>query len=227
MWKNDDELFSLMKHTLYTAVVGDILDVLGYQHQFLPPAVKPVDVGMVIAGRAMPVLEADYLESETKGSGPLSGKPFGLMFEALDDLKKNEVYIASGSSPRFAMWGELMSTRAHVTGAAGAVLNGYYRDTNGILAIDFPVFGFGSFAQDQSVRGKVLDFRIAIEIEETRIMPGDIIFGDRDGVLVVPQCVEKELFCRALEKVSTENEVRTAIKNGMTTVAAFEHFGVM
>ncbi len=227
MWKNDDELFSLMKEKLYTAVAGDILDVLGYRHQFLSPAVKPVDVGMVVAGRAMPVLEADYFEAEEKGSGPLSGKPFGLMFHALDDLKKNEVYIANGSSPRYAMWGELMSTRARVAGAAGAVLNGYYRDTNGILALGFPTFGFGSYAQDQGVRGKVLDFRIPIEIDGICVMPGDIVFGDRDGVLIVPQAVEEEVFRRALEKVSTENEVRIAIEKGMTTVAAFEHFGVM
>ena len=227
MWKDDGELFSLMKSKLYTAVVGDILDVLGFQHQFLPPAVKPVDCSMLVAGRAMPVLEADYFTGDVKGPGPLNDRAFGLMFHALDDLKKDEVYIASGSSPRYAMWGELMATRARACGAAGAVVNGYYRDTNGILAIGFPTFGFGSYAQDQGPRGKVLDFRIPVEIEGVRIAPGDIIFGDRDGVLVVPRSVEKEVFHRALEKVSTENEVRTAIEGGMSTVAAFEHFGVM
>lgn len=228
MWKCDDELFSLMKNKLYTAVVGDILDVLGYHHQFLSPAVKPIENSMIVAGRAMTVLEADYFETaDGKASGPLGNKPFGLMFQALDDLKKNEVYIASGSSPRYAMWGELMATRARAVGAVGAVLNGYYRDTNGILAIQFPTFGFGSYAQDQGPRGKVLDFRIPLEIEGVRVNPGDVVFGDRDGVLIIPKQVEEEVFRRALEKVSTENEVRKAIENGMSTVAAFEHFGVM
>ena len=79
------------------------------------------------------------------------------MFAALDSLKPHEVYVASGSSPRYALWGELMSTRALHLKAAGAVLDGYVRDTLGIYALNFPTFGYGSCAQDQGPRGKVVD----------------------------------------------------------------------
>src|SRR5579884_1613731 len=125
-----------MRQRLFTAVVGDVLDQLGFLHQFLPPSIRPLHDDMVVAGRAMTVLEADLAEGEP------AAKPFGLMLEALDDLKPGEVYVASAAvSPvRYAMWGELMSTRARHLGAAGAVLNGPSRDTRGILAMGFPVF---------------------------------------------------------------------------------------
>jgi len=150
-----------------------------------------------------------------------------LMLEALDDLKANEVYIASGGTPRYAMWGELMSTRAMHLGAAGAVMNGYSRDTKGILALGFPTFSLGRYAQDQGYRGKVIDFRVPIEIEGVSIRPGDIVFGDLDGVLIVPKEAEREAITRALEKIAGENAVRKAIEKGMSTVEAFRKFGVM
>ena len=108
----DDKLFETMRGELFTAVVGDVLDVLGYQHQFLPPAIMPLDKTMRVVGRAMPVLEADVFTSKGSTVGPLADKPFGILFEALDDLKPDEIYIATGSSLRYALWGGLMSTRA-------------------------------------------------------------------------------------------------------------------
>ncbi|MGA2598858.1 MAG: RraA family protein [Bryobacteraceae bacterium] len=222
MWTSDAELFALMRERLFTAVVGDILDELGLLHQFLPPAMRPLDENMIVAGRAMPVLEADLPE----GRSP--AKPFGLLMEALDDLKPDEVYIAGGSiACSYAMWGELMSTRARVLGAAGAVLNGPSRDTRAILEMKFPVFSTGRYAQDQKARGEVLDFRIAIDIEAVHVEPGDIVFGDIDGVLIVPRAVEREVLTRALEKAAKENTVRTAILNGMSTVDAFAKHSVM
>ena len=149
------------------------------------------------------------------------------MFEALDDLKKNEVYICTGASPRYALWGGLMSTRAIKLGAAGAVLDGWSRDTNEILRLDFPTFSNGGYAQDQGVRGKVIDYRVPINIRGTEINPGDIIFGDRDGVLIVPQKAEKEAFTGAVEKARGEQLVKKALQNGMSTVDAYNKFGIM
>ena len=96
-----------------------MLDALGCLHQFLPPQVQPLRPDMVVLGRAMPVLEADYDTGMTGRGGqtPTGAKPFGLMLEALDDLKPNEVYVASGGTPAYALWGELMSTRALHLGA--------------------------------------------------------------------------------------------------------------
>jgi len=228
MWSNDKELFQLMRTKLFPAVVGDILDIMGFLHQFFAPSIKPLQMNMVVAGRAMPVLEADVYElKSSSGHNEITQQPFGLMFEALDSLKEDEVYIATGSSLRYALWGGLMSTRARHLKAAGAVLDGYVRDSNEILELNFPTFSHGTYAQDQGPRGKVIDYRVPIEFNGIRVHPGDIVYGDRDGVLIIPQEVERDAISLALEKVSTENRVRTAISNGMSTVEEFETFGVM
>ena len=159
--------------------------------------------------------------------GGVGAKPFGLMLEALDDLRPNEVYVATGGSFRYAFWGEFMSTRARYLRAAGAVLNGFVRDAAGIEALGFPTFSRGLYAQDQGPRGKVIDFRVSIEIEGVRIAPGDLIFGDREGVLVIPSEVAAEAIEAALEKASTENRVAIAIRQGMGAREAFETFGVL
>ena len=224
---DDQELFEAIRGKLFTAVVGDILDTLGYQHQFLPPGIMPLQKHMRVVGRAMPVLEADVFAVRSETVGPLAAKPFGLLFQALDDLRKNEIYVASGSSLRYALWGGLMTTRALHLQSAGAVLDGYVRDTNEIEGLAFPVFCRGSYAQDQGPRGKVIDYRCSIELEGVRVNPGDLLFGDREGVLVIPRAVEEEAVAKAVEKVGTENKVAIAIRNGMSTAEAFATFGVM
>lgn len=226
-WKDDGELFSLMKRELFSAVIGDVMDTIGLRNQFLPPLVQPIRTDMLVAGRAMPVLEADVYVLESAHGSEVMQKPFGLMLEALDDLKAHEVYVCTGSSPTYALWGELMSTRAAKLGAVGAVLNGYIRDTQGILDLDFPTFAWGSYAQDQAYRGKVIDFRTPIEMEGVRIEPGDILFGDRDGVCVVPKEAEEEVVRLALEKARGEKTVRKAIEEGMSASDAFAKYGIM
>lgn len=227
-WNDDVELFALARRELFTAVVGDIMDKLGFLHQFLPPRIGPLRPDMVVIGRAMTVLEADvFEEGSSSENNPVMAQPFGLMFEALDDLKPHEVYVCAGASPRYALWGELMSARAIKLGAAGAVVDGYLRDINGILAQNFPAFSYGSYAQDQGPRGKVIDFRVPIEIEGIGINTGDIVFGDVDGVLVAPREAEEEIFMGAIEKARGEKLVQKAIEEGMSASEAFKKFGIM
>ena len=226
LWQTDDELFSIVKKELYTAVVGDIMDKMGFLHQFLPPQIKPLREDMYIVGRAMTVLEADVF-AEDGNQNPILKKPFGLMLEALDDLKKNEVYICTGASPTYALWGELMSTRAVRLGAAGAVVDGYSRDTKGILELNFPSFSYGNYAQDQAPRGKVIDFRVPLKIKGVKINPGDIVLGDIDGVCIVPREIEEEVFMLAIEKARGEKMVQKKIKDGMSAKEAFEKYGIM
>jgi regulator of RNase E activity RraA len=120
-----------------------------------------------------------------------------------------------------------MSTRAMKLGAAGAVVDGYSRDTHGILKLDFPCFSYGRYAQDQGPRGKVIDFHSPIEINGVRISSGDVVFGDLDGVLIVPKAREEEAFSLALEKARGEKLVAKAIRGGMSAVEAFKKFGIM
>ncbi len=225
---SDEELFSTIRKELFTCVVGDVMDKMGLQHQFLPPQIRPLHPDMILIGRAMPVLAVDVFEEKVVGAhNKLMEKPFGLMLEALDDLKANEVYVNTGSSPRNALWGEMMSTRALKLGATGAVLNGYSRDTRAVLKLNFPTFSWGPYAQDSAPRYKVVDFRIAIEIASVRIRPGDFLFGDIDGVCVIPYEASEEVFSKAFEKARGEKLVRKALEDGSSAVEAFEKHGIM
>jgi regulator of RNase E activity RraA len=218
-WKNDAELFRLMKEVLYTPVVGDILDGLGCCHQFLPQPVQPALDTMKIAGRAMPVVMIDV-------HGPQK-KPFGLLTEALDQLEPGEIYVASGGDMRCAYWGEILTATARTRGAAGAVINGFHRDTPQMLSQNWPVFSRGRYAQDSSVRTKVVDFRCALEVGGVWIEPGDLVFGDLDGVVIVPRKHEKEVIAKALEKARGEKLVRKEIEAGMSSTAAFKKYGIL
>jgi regulator of RNase E activity RraA len=225
---SSEAVFELIRRELYTAVVGDIMDSIGFRHQFLPPQIKPLRNDMIVVGRSMPVLEADvFTEAHDAASNSVMSRPFGLMLQALDDLRPDEVYVCTGASPEYALWGELMSTRAITLGAAGAVVDGYSRDTRGILQLGFPTFSYGGYAQDQGPRGKVIDFRVPLEIGGVRLEPGDLLFGDLDGVCIIPRAAEAEVVRKALEKAREESVLERALREGMSATEAFARYGIM
>jgi regulator of RNase E activity RraA len=213
------DLLTRARRELYTAAVGDVMDRMGHRTHFLPAAIRPIDAAMVVLGRARPVVVEDY-----RGT---SEDPFGRLLEALDSLQENDVYITNGGATPYALWGELLSTRATHLKAAGAVMNGHHRDTNGILAVGFPTFSRGAYALDIGYRGRVADFNVPAIVGEVYVAPGDIVFGDVDGVLVVPQDIAEEVFHAALEKVRSENLVREGFRNGMPAAEAYRKYGVM
>ena len=222
-WKNDEQLFELIEKELYTAVIGDICDLEGKRKNFLSPDIRPLDGPIsqrCMAGRAMTVLEVNtFFDKED------DPQPFGLMLEALDDLKKGEIYICAGAGS-FATIGELMCTAMIARGARGAVSDSFIRD-RGIKELDFPVFSTGFYGQDQRGRGKVIDFRVDIEINGVKIQDGDLIVGDIDGVMVVLREMEEEIITKALEKARGEKIVQEEIRKGMLATTAFKTYGIM
>ena len=218
-WNSDAGLFALCARELYTPVVGDILDDLGFTHQFLPQPIQPARDEMKLAGRAMPVVMIDVFGKQKK--------PFGLLTEALDQLQPGEIYLASGGEMRCAYWGEILTATAKKRGAAGAVINGFHRDTPKMLEQNWPVFSRGRFAQDSGVRTQVADYRCQIEIGQVTVQPGDLVFGDLDGVVIVPKKVEAEVIQLALAKARGEKLVRKEIEAGMSSTAAFKKYGIL
>ncbi|MEO8117056.1 MAG: RraA family protein [Bacteroidota bacterium] len=218
-WSDDNELFEIFRSELYTSVVGDILDELNCFHQFLPQALQPLRITDKLVGRSMPVLMIDVY-------GPQK-KPFGKLTEALDQLKPNEIYVASGGEMRCAYWGEILTATARKRGATGAVINGYYRDTQKVMEQNWPVFSRGRFGQDSCVRTQVADYRCDIQVGDVWIQPDDLIFGDFDGVVVIPRKFELEVVRKALEKARGEKLVRKEIENGMSSTDAFRKYGIL
>jgi regulator of RNase E activity RraA len=225
-WKTDEELRTLIDRELFSCVIGDVLDQMGFRHQFLPPAVRPLFPDMKVIGRAMTVLESDCASTRIASEDRESA--FGVMFEALDSLQPGELYVCTGASATYACWGELMSTRARHCGAVGAVIEGHSRDTHGIRKLNFPTFSFGPYGQDQGVRGRVIDFRCPIELSNgVLVQPGDILVGDIDGVVAIPRAVEAAVIQAALKKVRDENMVAIKIREGMPTREVWDTYGVM
>ena len=216
---NETELFKLMKEKLYTPVVGDILDAKGYMHQFLPQNIRPLRDDMKIAGKAMTVLMIDVFGKQHK--------PFGRLCECRDQIQPNEIYITTGGTKRCAYQGELLTATAKARGGNGAIVDGWHRDTPQVLEQNWAVFSMGCYAQDSSVRTQVVDFRCQIEIGQVTIHDGDYIFGDIDGVLVIPREIAREVVDEALEKASKEKGLRKAVEGGMSVTEAFEKFGVL
>src|SRR6201992_4311786 len=217
--RTDEQIFEALRTDLFTAVVGDILDRKGLWHQFLPQPIKPLVETHRVMGRAMTVQIAEVTGPQTR--------PFGLMTEALDALHPGEIYVATGGSQNCAAWGEIMTATARMRGAAGAVIDGYHRDTVRILEQNWPVFSRGRYAQDAGVRSKIVAYRCPVEIGGVHIEPGDLIFADMDGVLAVPRAIEEEAVARALEKARGEKVVRKAIEAGSSSTEAFRKYGIL
>lgn len=222
----DQALFAVIRERLFTAAIGDVMDAADLTHQFLPPEIRALAPETVLVGRAMPVLEADCCGERIGATG--EADPFGLMLRALDDLKPGEVYVCTGAAPRYALWGGLMSGRAKALGAHGAVLDGFHRDTREIREFGFPLFSRGAYAQDQRLRGRVIDFRCVIEFNNgARVHPGDVIVGDIDGVLAIPGGEAEDIVRAALRKVEGEAEVRERIQGGERAEVLFARTGIM
>lgn len=224
-WKTDEELFALMRAELSTCPLSDVMEQLGFRYPMLPPEIRALRSDMVMVGRAMPVQD----EAPVPYGCPsrFDAKPFGLMFESIEDLRPGEVYIASGGPVHSARLGDMLTLRAKKLGAAGVVINAHIRDANTILTSDIPVFAHGSYAYGLQRRHNVVDFRCSITVGKTRIRPGDLVFGDGDGVCVIPREVEAEVVNRAIEKNRLERNTRKEIEAGYSVVDAFKKYGVM
>lgn len=157
----DSAADQLRREQLSTAVLGDILDLLGCRHRFLPPQIKPLNPNTVLVGRAMPVLLARVFSPQSK--------PFGQLTEALDQLESGEIYLAHNAGAPCAAWGEIMSVTAKARGAVGSIVDGFHRDSRQVLELGWPVFSRGGYAQDAAVRTVVIDYRIPIEFGSTRV----------------------------------------------------------
>ena len=223
--KSDEDLFAWIRKELSTPPVSDVMEQLGFRYPMLPAHIRPLRSDMVLIGRAMPV--QDELPVEYGEPARFDAKPFGLLFESIEALRPNEIYIASGGPAHAARLGDMLVRRAQKLGSAGVVIDAHLRDGNGISSLNFPAFAHGCHAYGLQRRHNVVDFRCSITIDKVRVRPGDLIFGDGDGVCVIPQEAEGEILDRALAKARLERNVRRDIESGQSVVDAFRKHGVM
>lgn len=220
--RQDGNFLDELRARLYTAVLSDVLDELGYRHQAMTPRIRPLDDNLVMAGFARTGL---FREVYHVAPGE---NPYELEIRILDDLKPGEIVaFGCGGSTRIAPWGELLTTAARVRGAVGAVTDGFVRDVRAIRGAGFAVFHGGIAPLDSKGRGKVVEIDVPIECAGVRIESGDLIFGDVDGVVVVPRKIEQQVLGRAFEKVASENTTRDELLKGSTLKDVYARYGVL
>ncbi len=207
---------------LFASLLSDVLDALGYMNQAMPPTIRPLDDASVMVGRARTALFMDVYEV-TEGENPYE-KEIAL----IDSLQPGQIPVFScGKTGRIAPWGELLSTASNVRGAAGALMDGLVRDIRAIREMGFPVFHGGIGPLDSKGRGKIMAVDVPIECAGVRVCPGDLIFGDADGVVVVPQAIEAEVLAAAFEKLKGEKSTLADLRAGISLGEVFAKYGIL
>ncbi len=218
----DEQVIANARAKLYAAVLSDVLDEQGYRHQVLPPHIRPLDDGLVLAGRARTGLYRDVYHV------PDDGNPYALEIALIDDLKPGEVAVlACGASGRIAPWGELLTTASLARGGVGCLTDGLVRDVKAIRALNFPVFHGGIGPLDSRGRGEVCAIDVPIECGGVTVHSGDLVFGDADGVLVVPQPIVGQTLRLALAKVEGEDRTRDELRAGAKLADVFARHGIL
>lgn len=219
-FKNDDELFDSMEQKLYSSVVSDIMDQLGYRKQAMRADINPMWTGAIVAGRAHTVLSVDIYE--------IKEDPYEKEIEAVDTLKSGDVLVAgTNCSTETAMWGELLSTACQVRGARGAIIDGYTRDLMRITEMKFPVFATGTRPLDSKGRSIVIEVGRPVMCGDVLVHEGDIVLADVDGIVVIPQEIEDKVIELSLEKASAEDTVRKELLKGALLGDVFKKYGVL
>ena len=208
---------------LSAAILSDIVDSLGLMRRAMRPFVRPLDDAQVMVGRARTGL---YMPAYALREGE---NPYEIEIALVDDLQPQEVVVlaCNGPSERIAPWGELLTTAAQVRGAAGCVTDGLVRDVRQIRAMHFPVFHGGIGPLDTKGRARMVDRDVRVECGGVSIDPGDLVFGDVDGVVVIPRSHEHAVMDLALEKVRGEDNTRDALLQGESLANVFKRLGIL
>ena len=211
-----------LREKLFVSVLSDCLDSVGLMHQALPSRIRPLDEERIMVGRAR---TAAFMEVYHHEPGT---NPYELEIALIDSLKQDEIPVFACSNPaRVAPWGELLSTAAKARGAAGALMDGCTRDVRAIRAMGFPVFHGGIGPLDSKGRGRIMAIDVPIECAGVPIAPGDLIFGDADGVIVIPKTVEAKVLELAFEKVTGEHNTLRDLQRGDKLADVFARYGIL
>lgn len=220
MDRRDSSYYEHLAAKLYSAVLADVLDDLGARDQVFAHTLRPLDPATVVCGRAATMLATAVWD--------VPAEPYKLEMEGIDRLQPGEVLVATCSgATHAALWGELLSTSARARGARGVVIDGFTRDSKEIIQMGFPVFATGLHPGDSKGRIEVVALAVPVRVCGVLVHPGDLVFADQDGGVVVPAALEEAAVAKALAKVAAENTVRDALAAGMTVAEAFRKFGVL
>lgn len=212
---------AMMRDILSVPLLCDALDAAGFRNQSPRIPLQPLTTpGRLLLGRCKTTLWADMAH--------IDPEPYSLELQAVDSCQPDDVLVCSaGGSVRSGIWGELLTTASRNAGCIGVIVDGAVRDLAKIREMEFPVFARGVSPYDSRDRQRVIDVNVAVELDGVTCNPGDLIAADEDGVVIVPQQAETQVVRDAWIKAHAENQVRDAIRNGMSATEAFETWGIL
>jgi regulator of RNase E activity RraA len=224
VFDSDREIFEFVRRDLYVPAVCDILDSLGRRHQAMHQRLRPLlpdarNCGFVGRARTFRWMETDYVVQKD---------PYGLEIEAMDSLRPGDVAVHStDAAGTNAPWGELMSTVAQRNGAVGCVCDSQVRDCVRIIEMGFPVYCAGIRPLDSMGRARVMAYDVPVRCGEVLVHPGELVYADFDGVVVVPRDLEKQVLELARQKVGKESQARRDLRAGKTLREVYDAYGVL
>jgi regulator of RNase E activity RraA len=211
-----------IRQTLFASVLSDCLDQAGLRRQALPSRIRPLDESAVMVGRARTAAFMEVYDA------PEGSNPYELEIALVDSLGPDDIPVFACSNPaRIAPWGELLTTAARVRGAAGALMDGCTRDIKAIRAMGFPVFHGGIAPLDSKGRGKIMAIDVPVECGGVAVATGDLVFGDADGVVVIPRAAEEQVLALAFGKVSGERATLRDLQRGDRLADVFARYGIL
>lgn len=219
--KDDLAFFELIRQGLYVPAVCDILDELGYRNQAMHHRLRPLlpdmrNCGFIGRARTFEWKEINYVDESN---------PYGEELKAMDSLNKGDVVVHSTDyNGTNAPWGELMSTLAKRKGVAGCVCDSQVRDCVKIIEMNFPVYYVGIRPLDSKGRGMMIAYDVPVQCGDVLVNPGDLIYADFDGIVVLPKMIEKEVVQKAKEKVHAENLSRNELLAGKSLSEVYEKY---
>jgi regulator of RNase E activity RraA len=220
-FSTEQELLQYLEQHAYAAVFSDVLDEMGYPSQAVSPdtLIRPLCETFVSAGRAVTLLNAPDTNEE---------EPYDLVIKCIDSLSPGSILVTTGKAHlTTGIMGELTATALRVKRCRGAIVNGYTRDSRKLISMGYPTFAWGSSPIDTTGRVRVVDYNIPITIGGVDVTPGDLVFADLDGIMVIPRAVEKEVIDKVVERVSTENTVRKELAEGKSMSDVWSRYRVL
>lgn len=209
-----------LKKNLYSGIICDVLDQMGYRHQDLSNEINPLQDDTVIFGAAFTAIGTEVYS--------MPEDPLTAQCKTVDQLDEGEIYVlVNRGNYNCALFGELFANGILGRKGAGVLLDGYARDIKALKEMEFPIFYRGKSPCTSKGRCEINECQIPIQIDGVTINPGDLIFGDIDGVVVVPKEIAEEVIDRSVETIKKEDEVRDMLKNGSTMIEAYQKNGAI
>ena len=202
----------------YTGAVHDVLRMMGYENIVLPPAIKAVAPGTKVAGPVWTV--SGHIDRTRSRHETLLG-----WCTLLSKAPSGHVVVCQPNNHEVALMGELSAQTLAARGVRGYVVDGGSRDTDLVLAQEFPVFC--SFLTPSDIVARWIPDRYGepVTIGSVTICTGDYLLGDRDGVVIIPRAIIDDVVAKTEEVVSTESDMRRALVGGMDPVDAYNTYG--